>query len=68
MNAQDLGVEESVLAIPPLLAVGAVHHYLIQQGLRTQAGLSEPCGHLRPEFPFGGIPTPSTMELGKAYW
>ncbi|CAJ1415503.1 unnamed protein product [Effrenium voratum] len=38
-DVKDLGVEESVLAIPPLLAVGAVHHYLIQQGLRTQASL-----------------------------
>jgi len=34
-----LGVEEGKLAIPPLLAVGAVHHYLIKQGLRTQASL-----------------------------
>ncbi|CAK9093820.1 unnamed protein product [Durusdinium trenchii] len=35
----DIGLERSVLAIPPLLAVGAIHHYLIQQGLRTQASL-----------------------------
>jgi len=35
----DIGLEKSVLAIPPLLAVGAIHHYLIQQGLRTQASL-----------------------------
>jgi len=27
------------LAIPPLLAIGAVHHYLIAQGLRTQVSL-----------------------------
>ena len=33
----DIGLEKSVLAIPPLLAVGAVHHYLIQQGLRTMS-------------------------------
>eukprot|EP00930_Biecheleria_cincta_P021586 TRINITY_DN15957_c0_g1_i1.p1 TRINITY_DN15957_c0_g1~~TRINITY_DN15957_c0_g1_i1.p1 ORF type:complete len:1716 (-),score=368.55 TRINITY_DN15957_c0_g1_i1:367-5295(-) len=31
--------EKNHLAIPPLLAVGAVHHYLIKQGLRTQASL-----------------------------
>ncbi|CAE7769716.1 gltB [Symbiodinium sp. CCMP2592] len=35
----DIELERSMLAIPPLLAVGAVHHYLIQQGLRTQASL-----------------------------
>ena len=33
----DIGLEKSVLAIPPLLAVGAVHHYLIQQGLRSMS-------------------------------
>ena len=33
----DIGLEKSVLAIPPLLAVGAVHHYLIQQGLRIMS-------------------------------
>jgi len=38
-QAQGLGVEKDQLAIPALLAVGAVHHYLIQQGLRTQASL-----------------------------
>eukprot|EP00933_Yihiella_yeosuensis_P041014 TRINITY_DN3544_c0_g1_i1.p1 TRINITY_DN3544_c0_g1~~TRINITY_DN3544_c0_g1_i1.p1 ORF type:complete len:1725 (+),score=405.92 TRINITY_DN3544_c0_g1_i1:71-5176(+) len=32
-------LESGMLAIPPLLAVGAVHHYLIQQGLRTQASI-----------------------------
>jgi len=35
----DIGLEKSVLAIPPLLAVGAIHHYLIQQGLRFTADL-----------------------------
>ena len=39
VSAPDSELEKSVLAIPPLLAVGAVHHYLIQQGLRTQASL-----------------------------
>eukprot|EP00442_Polarella_glacialis_P025026 CAMPEP_0115070112 /NCGR_PEP_ID=MMETSP0227-20121206/12932_1 /TAXON_ID=89957 /ORGANISM="Polarella glacialis, Strain CCMP 1383" /LENGTH=1705 /DNA_ID=CAMNT_0002456589 /DNA_START=111 /DNA_END=5228 /DNA_ORIENTATION=- len=32
-------LESGSLAIPPLLAVAAVHHYLIQQGLRTQASI-----------------------------
>jgi len=36
---QCLGLEENQMAIPPLLAVSAVHHYLIKQGLRTQVSL-----------------------------
>eukprot|EP00931_Biecheleriopsis_adriatica_P081171 TRINITY_DN5450_c0_g1_i4.p1 TRINITY_DN5450_c0_g1~~TRINITY_DN5450_c0_g1_i4.p1 ORF type:complete len:1716 (+),score=439.82 TRINITY_DN5450_c0_g1_i4:585-5150(+) len=35
----DISLEKDKLMIPPLLAVGAVHHYLIKQGLRTQASL-----------------------------
>merc|ERR1712238_578437 len=39
----DLAVEQSVLDsstyIPPLLAVGAVHHRLIEEGLRMDAGI-----------------------------
>eukprot|EP00931_Biecheleriopsis_adriatica_P031172 TRINITY_DN18303_c0_g3_i1.p1 TRINITY_DN18303_c0_g3~~TRINITY_DN18303_c0_g3_i1.p1 ORF type:complete len:1691 (+),score=416.08 TRINITY_DN18303_c0_g3_i1:63-5135(+) len=35
----ELTLEQEQLMIPPLLAVGAVHHYLINQGLRTQASL-----------------------------
>ncbi|MGL6339424.1 MAG: glutamate synthase central domain-containing protein, partial [Waterburya sp.] len=34
---QDIGTEYSY--IPPLLAVGAVHHHLIRQGLRLRASL-----------------------------
>merc|ERR1719230_2132964 len=30
---------KDTLVIPPLLATGAVHHYLIMQGLRTQVSL-----------------------------
>lgn len=35
----DRGVTRNLAPIPSLLAVGAVHHYLIQQGLRTKTGL-----------------------------
>mmetsp|Transcript_30634 Transcript_30634/g.55548 ORF Transcript_30634/g.55548 Transcript_30634/m.55548 type:complete len:1706 (-) Transcript_30634:57-5174(-) len=38
-DASSLGLEENKIVIPPLLAVGAVHHYLIKQGLRTQASI-----------------------------
>lgn len=33
------GVSTDYTYIPPLLAVGAVHHFLIKEGLRTQASL-----------------------------
>jgi glutamate synthase (ferredoxin) len=33
------GIDTETSYIPPLLAVGAVHHYLIGHGLRTQASL-----------------------------
>ena len=35
----DRGVSEDQLAIPALLATSAVHHHLIKEGLRTNAGL-----------------------------
>jgi len=35
----DRGVNEQYLAIPTLLAVGAVHHHLIRQGLRLSCSL-----------------------------
>jgi len=39
-NAKSTGeLERDQLAIPPLLAVGAVHHYLIMNGCRTQVSL-----------------------------
>ncbi|MBF2063396.1 MAG: glutamate synthase subunit alpha [Calothrix sp. C42_A2020_038] len=34
-----VGISAEYTYIPPLLAVGAVHHHLISQGLRTQASL-----------------------------
>ncbi|MDB9540475.1 glutamate synthase large subunit [Anabaenopsis tanganyikae CS-531] len=35
----DNGISAEYTYIPPLLAVGAVHHHLIQQGLRTKTSL-----------------------------
>ncbi len=35
----DRGLEEERSLIPPLLAVGAIHHYLISQGLRLQTSI-----------------------------
>ncbi len=35
----DRGVDEEHIAIPSLLATGAVHHHLINQGLRTEVGI-----------------------------
>jgi glutamate synthase (NADPH/NADH) large chain len=46
LSDRDLGPQR--LALPSLLAVGAVHHDLIRRGLRTRAGLvldsGQPCG------------------------
>ena len=38
-NGQPATLTEEMSYIPPLLAVGAVHHHLIRQGLRMQASL-----------------------------
>ncbi len=38
-NGQSVTLTEAMSYIPPLLAVGAVHHHLIRQGLRMQASL-----------------------------
>ena len=35
----DRGVDRNNAAIPPLLAVGGLHHYLIREGKRTKIGL-----------------------------
>lgn len=38
-DRSNAGISAENTYIPPLLAVGAVHHHLIRQGLRTQASL-----------------------------
>jgi glutamate synthase domain-containing protein 2/glutamate synthase domain-containing protein 1/glutamate synthase domain-containing protein 3 len=35
----DQGVDKTYAALPALLAVGAVHHYLVRKALRTQIGI-----------------------------
>ena len=43
----DRGLDADNVAIPALLATGAVHHYLIREGLRTEAGLVVETGEAR---------------------
>ncbi|AFZ00551.1 glutamate synthase large subunit [Calothrix sp. PCC 6303] len=38
-DSSDTGISTEYSYIPPLLAIGAVHHHLIKAGLRTQASL-----------------------------
>ena len=37
----DRGVDKNHFGIPALLATSAIHHYLIQKGLRTKVGLGQ---------------------------
>ena len=39
LDGQKGGINATTVAIPPLLAVGAVHHHLLNLGLRLQASL-----------------------------
>ncbi len=43
----DRGIDADHVAIPALLATGAVHHHLIREGLRTEAGLVVETGEAR---------------------
>ncbi len=43
----DRALDKDRVAIPALLATGAVHHHLIRKGLRTQAGLVVETGEAR---------------------
>ncbi len=43
----DRGVDSDSIAIPALLATGAVHHYLIRHGLRTDVGIVVETGEAR---------------------
>ncbi|KAA3625247.1 MAG: glutamate synthase large subunit, partial [Proteobacteria bacterium] len=43
----DRAVDSDYVAIPSLLATGAVHHYLIREGLRTDVGLVVETGEAR---------------------
>jgi glutamate synthase (NADPH/NADH) large chain len=43
----DRGVSSSLVAIPALLALSAIHHHLVREGLRTTAGLVVETGSAR---------------------
>ncbi|PIW27738.1 MAG: glutamate synthase large subunit [Rhodospirillales bacterium CG15_BIG_FIL_POST_REV_8_21_14_020_66_15] len=43
----DRGLDADNVAVPALLATGAVHHHLIRQGLRTEVGLVVETGEAR---------------------
>jgi len=48
----DRGVDTDSVAIPALLATGAVHHYLIREGLRTDVGIVVETGEARQVHDF----------------
>ncbi|HER26034.1 MAG TPA: glutamate synthase subunit alpha, partial [Rhodospirillales bacterium] len=48
----DRGVNADRIAIPSLLATAAVHHHLIREGLRTEAGLVVETGEARQVHDF----------------
>ena len=43
----DRGIDQQHVAVPALLAIGAVHHHLIREGLRTEVGLVIETGEAR---------------------
>ncbi len=48
----DRGIDADSVAIPSLLATGAVHHYLIREGLRTDVGIVVETGETRQVHDF----------------
>jgi glutamate synthase (NADPH/NADH) large chain len=48
----DRGIDADSIAIPSLLATGAVHHYLIREGLRTDVGIVVETGETRQVHDF----------------
>ncbi len=48
----DRGIDADSIAIPALLATGAVHHYLIREGLRTDVGIVVETGEARQVHDF----------------
>ncbi len=48
----DRGIDTDSIAIPALLATGAVHHYLIREGLRTDVGIVVETGEARQVHDF----------------
>ena len=58
----DRALDKDRVAIPALLATGAVHHHLIRKGLRTQAGLVVETGEAREVHHFCVL-----AEIGRAH-
>ena len=56
----DRGVDETHAAIPSLLAVSAVHHYLIDAGKRVQTALIVESGEIREII---HVSSPSMLRL-----
>ncbi|MBN06216.1 MAG: glutamate synthase large subunit [Rhodospirillaceae bacterium] len=48
----DRAIDDGKVAIPALLATGAVHHHLIREGLRTESGLVVETGEARQVHDF----------------
>ncbi len=48
----DLDIKEGLTTIPAVMATGAVHHYLIEQGLRTEANIIVQTGTVRDSHHF----------------
>ena len=49
----DKGIDEKHSSLPAVLAVGAVHHYLVKKSLRTQIGIIIESGEPREAHHFG---------------
>jgi len=48
----DLDITDGLTTIPAAMATGAVHHYLIEQGLRTEANIIVQTGTVRDSHHF----------------
>ena len=51
----DRNADKNRVAIPSLLAVGAIHHYLIKQGVRSNVSLVVECGDARSTHHFATL-------------
>ncbi|MGP3608644.1 glutamate synthase large subunit [Anoxybacteroides rupiense] len=51
----DRGMDEQHIAIPPLLAVSALHQHLIRKGTRTNASIIIECGEAREVHHFAAL-------------
>ncbi|MTI22705.1 glutamate synthase large subunit [Fulvivirga sp. RKSG066] len=51
----DRNANKSAAPIPSLLAIGAVHHYLVRQKIRTKAGLVVEAGDIRETHHFATV-------------